>query len=65
MTSNFFVENKGKYLKMNDGGYITDLAFLVDMTDHFNKLNKELHGKDKLSAYMYDNMKVFKIKLRL
>jgi hypothetical protein len=50
---------------MNDEGCTTDLAFLVDMTDHFNKLNKELHGKVKLSAYMYDNIKDFKIKLRL
>jgi hypothetical protein len=37
----------------------------VDVTDHLNNLNKELQGKDKLITDMYNNIKAFRVKLRL
>jgi hypothetical protein len=43
------VEKKNKRIeKPNDEGWISDLAFFVDVTGHLNTLNKELQGKDKL-----------------
>jgi hypothetical protein len=50
---------------LDDEGWITDIAFLVDVTGHLNNLNKELHGKDKLITDMYNNIKAFRVKLRL
>jgi hypothetical protein len=53
---------KGRNIEeLNDEGWITDLAFLVDVTGHLY-LNKELRGKDKLISNMFDNMKAFKAK---
>jgi hypothetical protein len=59
------MENGRNIEDMNDERWITDLAFLVDETGHLNNLNKELQGKDKLITDKYDNIKVFKVKLRL
>jgi hypothetical protein len=57
---------KGRNIEeLNDEGWITDLAFLVDVTGHLNNLNKELQGKDKLITDMYNNIKAFRVKLRL
>jgi hypothetical protein len=50
---------------MTDEGWVTDVAFFVDVTHDLNDLNKELQGKDKLTAHMDDNMKAFGIKLRM
>jgi hypothetical protein len=61
-----FMENKGKNIEeLNDGGWITDLAFVVDVTGHLNNLSKELYGKDKLITDMYNDIKAFRVKLRL
>jgi hypothetical protein len=46
-----------------DEGWITELAFIVDMTDHVNNLNKELYGTDKVVTEMYHNIKAFRVKL--
>jgi hypothetical protein len=60
------MKNKGKNIEeLNDGGWITDLAFLVDVTGHLNNFNKELHGKDKLITDMNNDIKAFRVKLRL
>jgi hypothetical protein len=56
-----FMEKKGRNIEeLNDEGWITDLAFLVDVTGHLNNLNKELQGKDKLITDMYNNIMAFK-----
>jgi hypothetical protein len=61
-----FMEKKGRNAEeFFDGEWITDLAFLVDVTGHLNKFNKELQGKDKLISDMNVNIKAFKVKLRL
>jgi hypothetical protein len=60
-----FMEKGRNIEEMNDERWITDLAFLVDETGNLNNLNKELQGKDKLIADKYNNIKVFKVNLRL
>jgi hypothetical protein len=37
----------------------------VDVTGHLNNLNKELQGKDKLITDMHNNIKAFRVELRL
>lgn len=37
----------------------------MDVTGHFNTLNKELQGTDKLITVMSDGIKAFKVRLRL
>jgi hypothetical protein len=49
--------------ELNDEGWLTNLAFLVDVTCYLNNLNKELQGKDNLITNMYDNIKTSKVKL--
>jgi hypothetical protein len=59
-------EKKGRNIEeLNDEGWITDLAFLEDVTGHLNNLNKELQGKYNLITVMYNNIKAFRFKLRL
>ena len=41
------------------------LAFLIDLTDHLNTLNKSLQGKDQLVPQLYAHMKALCVKLRL
>jgi hypothetical protein len=61
-----FTEKKGRNAEeFNDEAWITDLAFLVDVIGHLNKLNKELQGKAKLTTDMNVNIKAFKVNLRL
>jgi hypothetical protein len=61
-----FREKKGRNIEeLNDERWITDLAFLVDVTGHLNNLNKELQGKDKLITDVCNNIKAFRVKLRL
>jgi hypothetical protein len=60
------MENKGRNIEdLNDEGWITDLAFLVDVTGHLNNLNKELQGKDKIITDMHNSIKAFRFKLIL
>jgi hypothetical protein len=66
MRSNYSWKRKAKNIEeLNDGGLMTDLAFLVDVTGYLNNLDKELQGKDKLITDMYNDIKAFRIKLRL
>jgi hypothetical protein len=60
------MEKKDRNIEeMNAERWITNLAFLVDVTGHLTNLNKELQGKDKLITDMYNNTKAFRVKLRL
>jgi hypothetical protein len=41
------MEKKNKRIEeLDNEGWISDLASFVDVTDHFNTLNKELQGKE-------------------
>ena len=38
---------------------------MVDVTEHLNKLNKMLQGRDKVVCVYYDSICAFKLKLSL
>lgn len=58
------MEKKGRNAEeFNDGEWITILSFLVDVTGHLNKFNKEQQGKGKLITDTNVNIKAFKVRL--
>ncbi|KAM3872079.1 general transcription factor II-I repeat domain-containing protein 2-like [Diretmus argenteus] len=48
-----------------DKQWISDLAFLVDVTELLNILNLQLQGKDQIINHMFDHVRAFKQKLLL
>jgi hypothetical protein len=61
-----FMISKNKPInELDDQFWIMDLAFLTDITEHLNFLNKELQGPNKLITDMYESINVFKVKLDL
>jgi hypothetical protein len=60
------MDMKGKPLpEFSDEDWISDFAFLVDMTQHLNGLNLQLHGRNQLVNYIFAHVKAFEVKLRL
>lgn len=52
-----FLKEKGQPLhKLSDPLWLADLAFLVDVTNHLNTLNKNLQGKEQLVLHLYAHM---------
>ena len=49
-------------LQLRDLLWLADLAFLVDLTQYPNTLNKSLQGKDKLVPHLYAHIKAFCVK---
>ena len=43
----------------HDKRFLTDLAFLVDNTQHLSDLNVKLHGKNHLANKMFKNIQSF------
>ncbi|XP_067391997.1 general transcription factor II-I repeat domain-containing protein 2-like [Emydura macquarii macquarii] len=63
---NQFLKEKDRPLhELSDPLWLADLAFLVDLTEHLNTLNKNLQGKDQLVPQLHAHMKAFCVKLRL
>ncbi|KAJ8391904.1 hypothetical protein AAFF_G00083750 [Aldrovandia affinis] len=61
-----FLKEKNQPLhELSDPLWLADLAFLVDLIDHLNTLNKSLQGKEQLVTQLYAHMKAFCVKLRL
>lgn len=61
-----FMKMKNKPIPLlTDSTFLCDLAFLTDITDQLNALNLKLQGKNQIITQMYDNVKSFKVKLRL
>lgn len=61
-----FLKEKDRPLhELSDPLWLADLAFLVDLTDHLNTLNKRLQGKDQLVPQLYAHIKAFCAKLCL
>lgn len=59
-----FMEEKGKpVLELHSR--MQDLAFMVDVTEHLNNLNKQLQGRNKVVTPYYDSIRAFKLKLSL
>ena len=58
------VKNQGVD-ELMDPQWLADLAFLVDLTGHLNKLNRTFQGKDQLVSQLYGHLKAFCLKFRL
>jgi hypothetical protein len=60
------VEVKGKAIaELNDGEWICEFVFVVDVTTQFNELNTLLQNKGRLFSSMINSFKAFDIKLCL
>ncbi|CAI5653367.1 unnamed protein product [Oreochromis niloticus] len=61
-----FMEEKGKpVLEFHSAEWMQDLAFMVDVTEHLNNLNKQLQGRNKVVTQYYDSIRSFESKLLL
>ncbi len=61
-----FMEQKGKPVaELDEPDWLTDLAFLVDITEHLNVLNVNMQGRNKLVTEYYDSVHAFQMKLAL
>uniref|UniRef100_A0A803K7I5 DUF4371 domain-containing protein n=1 Tax=Xenopus tropicalis TaxID=8364 RepID=A0A803K7I5_XENTR len=61
-----FMEKNGKAVsELSDHKWLMDLAFLVDITQRLNVLNKMLQGQGQLVSAAYDNVRAFSTKLVL
>ena len=61
-----FMEEQGRAVaELTDFQWISQLAFLVDVTQLLNTLNRGLQGKEQLICHMYRDVKAFGRKLEL
>ncbi|XP_075053814.1 general transcription factor II-I repeat domain-containing protein 2-like [Mixophyes fleayi] len=61
-----FMESKKKGVpELDDENWLTDLAFLVDVTTHLNELNMRLQGENQLISTMFQTITAFEMKLKL
>lgn len=61
-----FLESRNEtYEELNDHSWLSDLAFLTDITTKMNKLNLELQGKEKTIIELIGSINAFKSKLNL
>ena len=61
-----FLEMKNEAVPLlADATFQRNLAFLTYITHHLNELNLKLQGKKQIITQMYDQVKSFKVKLRL
>lgn len=52
-----FMEEKGNLVfEFQSTEWMQDLAFMVDVTEHLNNLNKTLQGRNKVVTQYYDSM---------
>ena len=59
-----FMEKVGMAVPvLSDPKWLMDLAFLVDITQELNVLNKKLQGQGQLVSAAYDNVRAFSTKL--
>ncbi|KAM3838284.1 general transcription factor II-I repeat domain-containing protein 2A-like [Diretmus argenteus] len=61
-----FMEQDGtEVAELSDPKWLMDLAFLVDMTQELNVLNKKIQGPGQMVSAAYDSVKAFSTKLVL
>ena len=61
-----FMAMKDKHVpQLSEPTFLSDLAFLTDVTQHLNVLNSQLQGSKQVITVMYDSIKSFKCKLSL
>ena len=59
-----FMDMKGKIIpELSDDNWVRDLAFLVDLTMHFNNLNTKLQEQGQFVHHLYSHVKTFQSKL--
>ena len=57
---------KNKFVpELDDKNWLTDLAFLVDLTAHLNELNMHLQGENQLTNPMFQTITTFQMTLEL
>ena len=61
----FMAMKKNDIPELCNPTFISNLAFLTDLTDHLNMLNRSLQGPKQVITIMYDCVKAFKCKLLL
>ena len=59
------IENSSPVLQLEDGQWLLDLCFLVDITMKLDEINKKLQRKDKLIKDCYEDVQAFNTKLKL
>ena len=61
-----FMDMQGNpVVELSDNRWLCDLAFMVDISKHFSKLNIKLHGPNQLLNSMFAKVKSFETKLQL
>ena len=61
-----FMVSKNKFvLELDDENWLTDLAFLVDLTAHLNEINMCLQGENQLINTMFQTITAFQVKLKV
>ena len=61
-----FMEKMGSPVReLNCPQWVQDLAFMVDITQRLNNLNKMLQGRRKIVTQYNDSIRAFKLKLSL
>lgn len=50
---------------MHDPTFLSDLAFITDITNHLNELNLNLQGKQQNIANLYGHLNGYESKLKL
>ncbi|KAJ8018177.1 General transcription factor II-I repeat domain-containing protein 2 [Holothuria leucospilota] len=61
-----FMDTRGKPVpELQDPKWLTDFAFLVDITAHLNELNTKLQKREQVIHELYSHIKSFQNKLRL
>ena len=51
--------------ELSDAKWMTDFAFLVDITNHLNMLNSEMQGMNQSINVLYEHIYAFEVKLQL
>ena len=58
--------SKNKFvLELDDENWLTDLAFLEDLTAHLNEVNMHLQGENLLISIMFQTITVLQMELKL
>ena len=61
-----FMDMKDKIIpELSDDNWVRYLAFLVDLTMHFNDLNTKLQRQGQFVHHLYSHVKTFQSKLQL
>uniref|UniRef100_A0A8C8VQ74 Uncharacterized protein n=1 Tax=Pelusios castaneus TaxID=367368 RepID=A0A8C8VQ74_9SAUR len=61
-----FMHQEGKQVpQLQDAEWLSDLAFMADITEHLNWLNAKMQGRHKIVTDFYDSVRAFELKLQL